>query len=100
MASRPQVVARVAGRIALQVVVVIVLGGPEISRADDLCRDWPRPLARLVHFVLHSLRSLSLLRVVHEDRGAVLRADVVALTIGGRRIVQTEEEPQDLFVAD
>src|SRR5262249_23377390 len=41
-----------------------------------------------------------LFRRMIEDRGAILRADIVALAIDRGRIVQDEEDLQDLAVAD
>ena len=37
---------------------------------------------------------------MHEDRGAVLRADVVALPVRRGRIVEAEEEVEDVAVRD
>src|SRR5690606_37186442 len=40
------------------------------------------------------------LLALEEDRGAVLRADVVALTVLGGGVVDGEEDPQQVAVAD
>src|SRR5687767_2188666 len=49
------------------------------------------PLARSLYASLHSFRGCLLRRSLRKDGGAVLRPDVVALTIQCRGIVQLEE---------
>src|SRR5690606_28983522 len=60
---------------------------------SDLRDDRRAPPAALADFPRHLLRDLLLRGRRVEDRGPVLRADVVALPIGGRRIVHPEEPP-------
>src|SRR5688572_11032611 len=86
-----QEVTRVTTRILLEIVLVIVLGTVPACLGDDLRHDRALPLPRRVHARLHTLRDLALLRRRVEDRRAVLRADVVALTVRRCRVVQTEE---------
>ena len=89
-----------AGRAAVldQVLLVVLLGGPEHRRRDDLRGDRlrePRLRPRL------RLRSgLRLLRRVREDRGPILRADVPALPVHLGRIVKAPERVHELAVGD
>src|ERR1043165_19863 len=94
----PQIVARIPVRLLLQVILVVPLGRPELRVVDDLRRDRARPL--LLRALDGLLRRLALLLVVHEDRRAVLRADVVALPVRRRGVVQAEEEVEDVAVRD
>src|ERR1051325_258536 len=90
--------AGIAVRIPLQVILVVVLGRPELAERHDLCRDRARPLRpRALH---GALRGLALLLIVVEDRGAVLRPDVVALAVRRGRVVQAEEVVEDRVVRD
>src|SRR5262249_19150196 len=80
----------------LQVVLVVGLGGPELGRGRDLGDDRAREprLGRL----LRCLRLGLLLGRVEEDRRAVLIADVRALPVELRRVVQLPERVQQLVV--
>src|ERR1043165_6455674 len=89
---------RIPVRKPLQVILVIPLGRPESRAVDDLRRDRARPL--LLRALDGLLRRLALLLVMDEDRRAVLRADVVALPVRRRRVVQAEEEIEDVVVRD
>src|ERR1043165_2859901 len=89
---------RIPVRKPLQVILVIPLGRPESRAVDDLRRDRARPL--LLRALDGLLRRLALLLVMDEDRRAVLRADVVALAVLRRRVVQAEEEVEDVVVRD
>src|SRR6266568_6817352 len=84
--------------LALQIILMIPLGRPEFPVVDDLRRDRPRPL--LLCPLDRVLRRLALLVIVREDRGAVLRAGVVSLLVRRGRIVQAEEEVEDVVVRD
>src|SRR5208283_1785527 len=100
LTSVSQVVTGVTVGVFLQVILVVFLGRIERRCGHDLCDDLGRPFARMVHLRLHALGDLALLFAVIEDGRAVLRADVVALTIGRGRVVQAEEVAQDAFVGD
>src|SRR5687767_13806118 len=85
---------------SLQVILVILLGGPEGRSGYNFRDDRPAPLPRSIHPRLHLLRDLTLFVVVKENRGTVLRPHVVALAILGGGIVQTEVMLENLLVAD
>src|SRR5260370_37993357 len=91
---------RISPRNPLQVILVERFGGPERRHRNDLGDERARPLAGLVHLLLHALGDLALAVVVVEDRGAVLRADVVSLAGGRGRGVEAGEELADLLLAD
>src|SRR5262249_61774546 len=76
--------------ILLQVLLVILLGRGERAGSDDLGHDRRGPLPAGVYALLDLLGDLALLLGGHEDRRAVLRPDVVALPVPGRRIVHAE----------
>src|SRR4029453_18370477 len=94
----------VSARVLREILLVIRLGVVELGRGGDLGRDRVEaalPERRLVA-VARRLSGAALLVVVPVDRGAVLRADVVALTHALRRIVRFPENPEqaagrDLF---
>src|SRR4051812_41287009 len=88
--SVAEVVAGVAARVALQVVLVLALGAVPRRRRLDGRRDRPRPRARRVHPRDHALGDRALLGRLREDRRAVLRPDVVPLAVARRRVVQLE----------
>src|SRR5665213_2876290 len=91
-------VARVPVRVLHQVVLVLWLGLPERSDRLDLSDHIARPKARRVD-VGDGVECDPLLLVVRvKDRGAVARADVVALTTARRRVVNLEEELEDVAV--
>src|SRR6516162_1244276 len=89
----------VAVRIALQIVLVLWFGFPEVADRRHLGDDLARPQARRVHVGDRLLRHLSLLVARIEDRRTVACADIVALTIPRRGIVDLEEILQDASVA-
>src|SRR5207237_5305040 len=95
----PEEVAGVSAGVLLQVLLMIVLRRPERAGGNDLGDDFPFPLPRARHLILHALGDLSLLLVVVEDRGAVLGADVVALAVERRRVVHAEEVAEEVLVA-
>src|ERR1700744_1685317 len=68
--SRPQVMTRISPRLPLQVILVVVLGGPERRRGDDLGDDGTRPLR--LRALLRFRGGVALFFVVVEDRRAVL----------------------------
>src|SRR5581483_1595468 len=86
--------------ITLEVLLVIALGQVELRRRRDLGHD--RRRKRLVggEFADELLGLLLLRPGVVEDRGAVLRADVVALAVGRGGIVDGEKYLQQLAIRD
>src|SRR5688572_28380078 len=76
--SLPQVVAGVAARVLLQVVLVVVLGERERPGLHDLRHDRSGPAPARVDTLLDLLGDGTLLLGRHEDGRAVLSPDVVA----------------------
>ena len=91
---RPREVAGVAPREALEIVLVLGFGLPEIARRRHLGDDLARPQPRGLDVGDGVQRDALLLVVGVEDRRAVAGADVVALPVLRRRIVDLEEELQ------
>src|SRR6185312_5815209 len=91
--------AGVAVRIALQVVLMLRLGFPEIPDRRDLGDDLARPEPGGLDVRDRVLGDALLLRTRIEDRRAVARAEVVALAVARRRVVNLEEELQQLPIA-
>ena len=91
---RPREVAGVAPRQALEVVLVLGLGLPEVARGRDFRDDLARPQPRGLDVGDGVQRDALLLVVGVEDRRAVAGADVVALPVLRRRVVDLEEELQ------
>jgi hypothetical protein len=75
-----------AGRIALQVLLALRLGLPEIADRRHFCHDLAGPDPLSVDIVDGILGDALLLVVFIEDGRAVARADIVALTVTRRRI--------------
>src|SRR5215217_5424913 len=98
--ARPREVAGVAVGVALEVVLVLGLGLPEGAGLADLGDDLARPQARGVDVGDRVLGDLALLVARVEDLGTVAGTDVVALAVLGRRIVDLEEELEDVSVGD
>src|SRR3954451_21993064 len=98
--ARPREVAVVAARVALEVVLVLGLGLPERDGLADLGHDLAGPQARGLDVGDRVLGDLALLVARVEDLGPVGRADVVALAVTGRRVVDLEEELEDVPVGD
>src|SRR4051794_15205525 len=98
--ARPREVAVVAARVALEVVLVLGLGLPERDSLADLGHDLAGPQARGVDVGDRVLGDLALLVARVEDLRAIARADVVALAVLGRRVVDLEEELEDVPVGD
>src|ERR1044072_3133547 len=80
--------------VPLEVVLMVVLGRVELVEWHDLCDDGRVPHARGRHLCDDLLGRLALLGAMVEDRRAVLRAHVRALTVQGRRVVYGGEEFQ------
>ena len=92
--------AGVAGRIAFQVVLMLRLGLPEIPFGLHLCDDLARPAAGAVDRSDHLLGDLLLRLVDIVDPRAIAGAEVVALAVQRRRVVDLEEELDQLPVTD
>src|SRR4051794_16428411 len=93
-------VAGVAVGVALEVVLVLGLGLPERDGLAELGHDLAGPQARGVDVGDRVLGDLALLVARVEDLGAVAGADVVALAVLGCRVVDLEEELEDVPVGD
>ena len=76
------------------------LGLPEGDGLADLGHHLAGPQARGVDVGDRVLGDLALLVARVEDLGAVAGADVVALAVLGRRVVDLEEELEDVSVGD
>src|SRR3954453_9636330 len=98
--ARSREVAGVAVGVALEVVLVLGLGLPERDGVADLGDHLAGPQARRIDVGDRVLGDLALLVARHEDLRAVAGADVVALAVLGRRVVDLEEELQDVAVGD
>src|SRR5215468_2268078 len=81
-----------------EVTLVVLLGPVERGRRGDLRDDLP--LARLLFGVARCDRGFLLASVMVEDRRAVLAAEIEALAVAGRRVVDPPEHLQQLRVAD
>ena len=98
--ARPHVVARVAVRDLLQVVLVLLLGLPELAGRLDLGDDLAGPQPGRVDVRDRVERDATLLLTGVEDRRPVAAADVVALPVLRRRVVDLEEELQQVPEGD
>src|SRR5829696_7767030 len=96
--ARAREVAGVAVRVALQVVLVLRLGLPERTGRGDLGDDLAGPQPGRLDVGDGVLGNPALLLIEVEDRRAVARAEVVALAVGRRRVVDLEEELEQLTV--
>src|SRR5829696_7159745 len=93
---RTREVAGVAVRVALQVVLVLRLGLPERTRRSDLGDDLAGPQPGRLDVGDGVLGDPALLLIEVEDRRAVARAEVVPLAVQRRRVVDLEEELEQL----
>src|SRR5215469_8135966 len=89
----------VAVRMALQIVLVLRLGFPEVPYRRHLGDDLAGPQARGVQVGDRLLRHLLLLVAGIKDRRTVACADIVALTVPRRGVVDLEEVLEDAAVA-
>src|SRR4051794_39005898 len=96
----PREVAGVSVRVALEGVLVLGLGLPERAGLADFGHHLAGPQARGVDVGDRVLRHLALLIARIEDLRAIARADVVALAVLGRRVVDLKEELEDVPVGD
>src|SRR6478672_7871528 len=97
---RPDEVARVAVGVLLEVVLVLGFGFPEGPRRGDLGDDLAGPDAGGVDVLDRVFGDRALLVVRVEDRRPVAGADVVALAVHRRGIVDLEEELEQVAVGD
>src|ERR1044072_8438810 len=86
--------------VPLEVVLMVVLGRVELVEWNDLCDEGRVTHARCIHLCDDLLGRLALLGAMVEDRRAVLRAHVRALTVQGRRVVYGEEDFEKFAVGD
>src|SRR5215216_1655261 len=98
--ARPREVAGVAVRVALEVVLVLGLGLPEGDRLAERRHHLAGPQTGGVDVGDRVLGDVALLVARVEDLRAVAGAEVVALAILGRRVVDLEEELEDVSVGD
>ena len=94
--SRPHKMARVPVRYPLQVILVLRLRLPKISRRRHLRHHFPRPQPRRLHILDRLFRHLLLLRTHIKNRRPVTRPPIIPLPILRRRIVNLKKELQQL----
>ena len=94
----PREVAGVSVRVVLEIVLVLGLGLPERACGRDLGDDSPWPETGCLNVGDRVLRDQTLFVVQVVDRRAIARADVVPLAVQRRRIVNLEEELEQLAV--
>src|SRR3954467_1113893 len=91
-------VACVAVRVALEVVLMLRLGFPEWSCRRYLSNDLPGPATRGIDLSDCLPGDAELLVAKVEDRRAIACPDVVALAVHGRRVVDLEEELEQVAI--
>jgi hypothetical protein len=97
---RPWEMAGVTVRIPLEIVLMLRLGFPENAGRRHLGHDFARPKPGGIH-VGYRVFPDALLLIIHaEDCGTIAGADVVALAIERRRIMDLEEKFQKVAIAD
>src|SRR5918995_1710556 len=98
--ARAREVAGIAGRVALEIVLVFRLGLPEFAGGRDLRHNaaWPQSGGVDIVDCLECLVTLRLGDI--ENLRAVRSSDIVALAIQRGRIVNLEEELQEVAIAD
>ncbi len=77
---------------ALEVVLVFLLGGIELSKRGEFRHDGVRPNLRRIQFIDDRLRDAMLSFMMIEDDGTVLRADVGALAVRGSGIMDGKKD--------
>src|SRR5690606_32548854 len=87
-------------RVQPVVLAVVLLGGVERVQRRDLGHDRRVPDLLGLQLRDHFLRDPLLLLGMIEDRGAVLRADVGALAVQRRGVVDREEDAQQVAVGE
>src|SRR5438477_8961933 len=91
-------VTRVSVRVTLEIVLMLGLGLPERPRRRHLGDHLAGPQPRGLGVGDRVLGDTTLLVVEVEDRGAIAQSDVVALAVERRRVVDLEEELQQLAI--
>src|SRR5205814_1892970 len=86
--------------VSLEVVLMLGLGFPEGSSRHYFGHDPSGPAARGIDLSDCLLGDATLLVTDVENRGAIACPDVVALAVQGRRVVDLEEEFEELSVRD
>src|SRR5208283_4306160 len=86
--------------VALEIFLVIALGGIEGHCVGNFGDDGVGPALLRRQLLDDRLRVLALLGGLAEDHGPVLRPDVVALAVLGRRVVNGEENPEQVAKAE
>src|SRR6476661_3931293 len=97
---RSDEVARVPARVALEIVLVLGFGLPERPSRRHFGDDLAGPQSRRVHVRNGVFGHRALLFGEKEDRGPVTRANVVALPVHRRRIVNLEEELEQVAIRE
>src|SRR3954452_8492743 len=97
---RPDEVARITLRIALEIILVLGLGFPEIADASDFGHRLAGPYSGGVDVGDRVLGNLLLLVVHIEDRRTIACPDIITLAVERGRIVDLEEELQQPAIAD
>src|SRR3954447_1413667 len=98
--ARPNEMTGIAIRNALQVVLVLRFGFPEVPGGRHFGDHLARPQAGSLNVGYGVFRDPLLFGMGVENRRAIARAPVVALTIQGGRIVDLKEKLQQLPEAD
>ena len=86
--------------IVFEIILMVILGAVEDIQRGDFGDDGVGPQVGGVEFGADGLRRFLLRLIVIEDGRAVLRADVVALAVGGGGVVDGEEDFQYLAEGD
>jgi len=86
--------------LGLEIILVLGLGFPEIADRRHFGHHLARPNTRGVDFGYGVVRDVLLFIIGVEDRRAIACADIVALAVACRRIMNLEEEYQQIAVAD
>ena len=92
--------ASVAIRNSLQIILMLGLRLPEIAGGSDLGHHLAGPQAGRLDVGDRVLGDLALLVARGEDLRAIVGPDVPALAIIGRRVMDLEEELEDVAVGD
>ena len=85
---------------ALEIILVFGLGFPEFTGGHDLCDGLSWPETRRINVCNRIFSDMLLLFASAENGRAVACADVVPLTIQSGRIMNLEEELQQIAVCD
>src|ERR671916_1251839 len=96
---RADEVTGVTSGVALQIILVLGLGFPEVAGRRDLGHDLPRPKTGGIDVGDRILSDALLVLARVEDRRAIACPDVIALAVPGGWIVNLEKEFQQPAVA-